>query len=253
MNNKAKSETVIYWAPAISTGEIYDFNHMYLEVKSLYEEVVINKTDLKNNMNDFLRCPAFSDLAKNTFVHRIPLDVHVDLDFKKKSYNYFVKSQLDESKPKVQLKFMREPTLKDHNLIQFTWPIIFFSEEDSMMATLSPPYFEKVSSSEYGVIVPGRFDIAKWFRPMNTEFQLWPGVNELKVSANEALCYIHFDTKKKIIFKKFIMNKELERLMQSLLKVSPHKRFAKLSDRYNVFKQSQSKERVLKLIQKQLI
>lgn len=253
MTNGKKSETIIYWAGAIANTEIYDLNHLYLGVKSLYEETLVKKADLKNNLNDFIRCPGFSDLAKNTFVHRLPLEVHATLDFKKKRANYIVENQLDKNKPKIKIDFMREPTLQDHNLIQFSWPIIFFSEEDSMMATLTPPYFEKVSTSEYGVVVPGRFDIGKWFRPMNTEFQLWPGVNEIKVSANEALCYIHFDTNKKIIFKKFIMNKEMEKLLVSILKASPFRRFAKLSDRYKIFEQSQSKQRILKLIQKQLI
>lgn len=248
-----KSETIIYYAAAISNTEIYDLNHLYLPVKSLYEETLAKKVDLKDNVNDYIRCPGFSDLAKNTFVHRVPLDVHATLDFKNKRANYIFKNQLDQHKTKVKLDFMREPTLHDHNLIQLSWPIIFFSEEDSMMATLTPPYFEKVSSSEYGVTVPGRFDIGKWFRPMNTEFQLWPGVNEIKVSANEALCYIHFDTNKKIIFRKFIMSKEMDRLLVSILKASPFRRYAKLSDRYKIFEQSQSKERILKLIQKQLI
>jgi len=253
MSHHSKSETIIYWASGISNTEAYDLNHLYLGVKSLYEEVFVKRDDLKNNISDFLRCPAFSDLAKNTFVHRIPLDVHATFDFKRKRIHYNAQNKLDEYKPKVKMELTHDPTLKDHNLVQFTWPIIFFSEENSMMSTLTPPYFEKVSSSEYGVIVPGRFDIGKWFRTMNTEFQLWPGVNELKVSANEALCYVHFDTDKKIIFKKFIMNKELERILTSIIKASPFRVFTKLSDRYEMFKQSQSKERILKLIQKQLI
>jgi len=103
------------------------------------------------------------------------------------------------------------------------------------------------------MVVPGRFDIGKWFRPMNMEFQLWEGVSEMKIAANEALCYIHFNTDKKIVFKKFIMTREMDKLLVSILRASPYRRFARLSDRYRVFEQSQSKQRVLKLIQKQLI
>lgn len=253
MGNNKKSETIIYWAAAQSNNEIYDLNHLYPGVRSLYEETVAKKVSLKDNLNDFLRCPAFSDLAKNTFVHRAPVDVHANLDFGRKRVNYIFENSLDESKYKIKMEFMREPTLENQNLIQFTWPILFFSEEDSMMATLTAPYFEQTTSSNYGVIVPGRFDIGKWFRPMNMEFQLWPGVSEIKVSAEEALCYVHFDTDKKIIFKKFIMNKEMDKLLISILRASPYRRFARLSDRYKTFEQSQSKQRVLKLIQKQLI
>lgn len=253
MAKEHKSETVIYWAAAQSNTETYDLNHLYPGVKSLYEETVSKKVSLKDNPNDFLRCPAFSDLAKNTFVHRAPVDTHAKLDFGRKRATYIFDNSLDENKFRVKLDFMRDPTIEGHNLIQYTWPILFFSEEDSMMATLTAPYFERTTSSQYGMVVPGRFDIGKWFRPMNMEFQLWEGVSEIKVVADEALCYIHFDTDKKIVFKKFIMNKEMDKLLVSILRASPFRRFARLSDRYRIFEQSQSKQRVLKLIQNQLI
>jgi hypothetical protein len=198
-------------------------------------------------------CPAFSELTKNTFVHRAPVDTNVKLDFERKRATYFAAGQPEQNIYKVPLEFKRPPSLKHHNLIQYTWPILFFSEEDSMMATLTAPYFEKTTSQDYGAIVPGRFDIGKWFRPMNAEFQLWPGVNELHIPANEALFYVHLETDKKIVFKRFIMTREIERLRASIVSVSPFKKFARLSERYRIFQRSQSKERILNLIQKQLI
>jgi len=253
MGKNNKSETTIYWAAAHPNTETYDLNHLYPGVKSLHEETVAKKVSLKDNLNDFLRCPAFSDLARNTFVHRAPVDTHATLDFARKRSSNIFDNPLDETKYRVKLDFMREPTIQGHNLIQYTWPILFFSEEDSMMATLTAPYFERTVSSQYGVIVPGRFDIGRWFRPMNMEFQLWEGVSEIRVAADEALCYVHFDTDKKIVFKKFIMTREMDKLVISILRASPFRRFARLSDRYRVFEQSQSKQRVLNLIERQLV
>jgi hypothetical protein len=253
MGTNSNSETIIYWAPGHSSGEHFDLNHLYPNLKSLYEESVEKKASLKDNTNDFLRCPAFSDLAKNTFVHRAPVDTHATFDFKRSRVNYVFGSPADEDRYRVKLEFKHQPTLQDHNLIQYTWPILFFSEEDSMVATLTAPYFERTVSQDYGVIVPGRFDVGKWFRHMNAEFQLWSGVSEIKIPANEALFYVHFDTDKKIVFKRFIINREIERLRASIVGVSPLRKFARLSERYKAFEQSQSKQRVLKLIQKQLI
>jgi len=254
MGRDNKQETTIYWAATRgSNAETYDLNHLYPEVRSLYEEIVPRKVSLKDNLNDFLRCPAFSDLAKNTFVHRAPVDTRATLDFDRKRASHIFDNQLDKNKFQVRLDFMREPTIEGHNLIQYNWPVVFFSEEDSMMATLTAPYFERTTSSQYGVVVPGRFDIGKWFRPMNMEFQLWEGVSEIRVAAGEALCYLHFDTDKKITLRRFIMNRELDRIVLSTLKVSPFRRFARLSDRYGVFERSQSKQRVLKLIRQQIV
>lgn len=254
MGNTSQSETIIYWAPGHSPTNHYDFNHLYPELKSLYEESTEKKASLTGKDNNyFLRCPAFSDLAKNTFVHRAPVDTHAVLNFSGQRANYLLESPADENKHKVKLEFKHQPTLKGHNLVVYDWSILFFSEEDSMMATLTAPYFERTASQDYGAIVPGRFDIGKWFRNMNAEFQLWEGVSEIKINANEALFYVHFETEKKIVFKRFIMSREMERLRSSIIDVSPFRKFARLSERYKVFEQSQSKQRILKLIKKQLV
>jgi len=253
MNKKTKSETIIYWSPAYSARGMYDLNHLYAEPKSVYDELLSKKAPVKDNLINFLRCPATSDLLKNTFVVRAPVDSQVSFNFDTHRTKQLNNSPMYEKTHKIDFQYVHKPTLAGHNLIDYRYPIVFFSEEDSMIATLTPPYFEHVSSYESGTIVPGRFDIAKWFRPMNMEFQLWPNINTLNILAGEAICYLHFDTDKKIILKRFVTNNEIEKLIGSFVNVSPFKKLARLSDRYKMFEQSRSKQRVLKLIQKQLI
>ena len=246
------TETIIYWAPGYQSRDTYDLNHLYPTPKSLYEEMIAKKAPLKENLNDFLRCPATSDLFKTTFVVRAPVDTNVSLNFQTRRSKEINSNAADDNRYKIKMDFIHQPTLLDHNLIDYNHPILFFSEEDSMIATLTPPYFEYVTSYQHGIIVPGRFDIGKWFRPVNMEFQLWPGVNTLNVPAGEALCYINFLTDKKIILKRFNTNRDIDKLIASIAKVSPYKRFTRLSQRYKAFEQSQSKQRILKLIEKQL-
>ena len=247
------SETIIYWAPAYQSRDHYDLNHLYATPKSIYEEIAIHKAPLKDVVSDdYLRCPATSKFLKNTFVVRAPVDTHANLNFKTSRANHVIDSPADERTYKVKLNFTHQPTLINRNLIDYSHPILFFSEEESMIATLTSPYFEKVSSYDYGTIIPGQFDIGKWFRPMNFEFQLWEGVDSIKISAGEALGYINFQTDKKIILKRFNTTRDMDKLISSILDVSPFKKFARLSDRYKVFEQSQSKQKILKLIQKQL-
>lgn len=243
----------MYWAPAYRARDSYDLNHIYAEPKSVHEELMGRKAPLKDNLSDFLRCPATSSLLKNTFVLRAPVDSNVSLNFEMRRVKDLSENTANDSAYKIKYDFIHQPTLLNHNLINYTHPVVFFSEEDTMMATLTPPYFERVSSYASGVIVPGRFDVAKWFRPMNMEFQLWPGVTSMKIPIGEALCYIHFDTDKKIVLKRFVPNHEIEKLIASFVNVSPFRRFTRLAERYAMFEQSRSKQRVLKLIQKQLI
>jgi hypothetical protein len=253
MGKSQKSETIIYWAPTYSARDMYDVNHLYSEPRSLYEELVEKKAPLKDNSLDFLRCPATSDLLKHTFVVRAPVDTNVSLNFDTRRVKQLNTNAAYENTHKIKFDFIHQPTLLNHNLVNYDYPLVFFSEEDTMPTTLTPPYFERVSSYKSGTIVPGKFDTAKWFRPMNMEFQLWPDVSTLEIPAGEALCYVHFDTDKKIILKRFVTNQEIEKLIASFVKISPFRKFAKLSERYRLFEQSKSKERVLKLINKQLL
>jgi hypothetical protein len=253
MDASQQSETVIYWAPIYQARDVYDLNHLYPEPKSLYEELIAKKAPLKDNSSDFLRCPATSDLLKTTFVVRAPVSSNVSLNFETRRSKDVDDTAAYEHAYKIKFDFIHQPTLLNHNLVDYKHQILFFAEDESMPTMLTPPYFDRVTSYEHGVIVPGQFDIAKWFRPMNMEFQLWPGVTTLNVPAGEALCYVHFRTNKKIVLKRFVVNREIEKVMVSIAKISPFKRFARLSERYRTFQQSKSKQRVLKLIQNQLI
>lgn len=247
------SETVVYWSCGHHTSYQYDLNHLYSTPKSLYSEIFTKRSSIKDNVNNYLSCPATSDLLNNTFVVRAPVSTNADLDFLTSSVKYKFDSPLDERKYKVDLQFRHQPTLLNHNLIEYIHPIIFFSEEPSLVATLTPPYFEQVTSYSYGCVVPGSFDIGKWFREMNIEFQLWPNVNSINIPYNEALCYVHFQTQKQVIFKRFIITPELDKLRYSLTRVSPFRKYARLSDRYRLFEQSKTRERILKIIQNNII
>jgi len=246
-------DLVVYWSALYSSSPYWDINHLYPTPKSLYEELFSKRSDLKENMNDYLRCPAASDHLSNTFVIRAPVDTHARLDFDTKQIDRVYLNSFEQRKYQIELEFIHEPTILNHNLIQYFRPIIFFTEEESLIATLTSPYFEKTVSHDYGCIVPGSFDIGKWFREMNMEFQLWPGVNEIKVPFNEAISYVRFETSKQVVLKRFIMNAEIERVRYALTRITPFKKFARLSEKYRLFEQSQSKQRVLKLIKDSLI
>jgi hypothetical protein len=247
------SETVIYWACGHDSMYKFDLNHMHSTPQSLYHELFLKRSFTKDNLNNYLSCPAVSDLLNNIFVIRAPVSTDADLDFSNSTVKYNFDSYLDERKYKIELLFRHQPTLLNHNLIEYIHPTIFLAEDPSLIATLTPPYFDHVTSSSYGCIVPGSFDIGKWFREMNLEFQLWPNINTIKIPYNEALCYVHFQTDKKIVLKRFIITPELDRIRHSLTRVSPFRKYARLSDRYSVFERSRTKERILRIISNNLV
>ena len=94
---------------------------------------------------------------------------------------------------------------------------IFFTEEDSLiMNAYQHPIFEENEISKRCMIIPGSFDIGKYFRNLEFSFILKDGFDEFVVKNNDVLYYLTFDTKEKIEFKQFRGVPELTAMMQSL-------------------------------------
>lgn len=246
------SKITLYWAPAHGLGAQYDFSHLYPFPSSLFEELSPLKVDLKNNRDDYLRCPAVGNRLKKIFVFRSSADTHVNvIDGQHISYN--IHSDDDQRRYQTSVDILHQPTLENCLLLNYVHPIIFFTDAPSLTVSISPPFFHKTVHSNYGAIVPGEFDVANWFRPMNFEFQLWSGVTELHVPAGEPIGYVECQTDAKIELRKFRLTPSLNRLSSSLIHVSPHRRFTKLSEKYKLFKNARISQGILKEIQDNLV
>jgi len=247
----SNGEIDVYWAPAHGLGNQYDFSHLYPFPISLYEELAPHKVDLKDNRDDFLRCPAVGNKLKKIFVFRSTTNTKVRI-IDGQYISYEVQSEDDQRRHQTSVELLHKPTLEGMWLLNYMHPVIFFSDAPSLVASMTPPYFHKTVSSQYGAIVPGEFNIAQWFRPMNFEFQLWKGVEELHVPAGEPIGYVEFATDARVNLRRFHLTPHLNKLSSSLIHVSPHRRFTKLKEKYLLFNQSKIRGGILKEIRDNL-
>lgn len=248
----SKEKLTIYWAPAHALGTQYEFSHLYPFPVSLYEDIAPQKADLKENRDDFLRCPAVSNKLKKTFVFRSTTNTHVKV-VDGQYVSYWVTSEEDKRRHQTTVELLHQPTLQNRILLNYLHPVVFFAEADSLMMSLTPPYFHQTEHSKYGVIVPGEFDIVNWFRPINFEFQLWEGIDELIVPAGEPLGYVDFQTNMQIELRRFNMTNNLGKVASSLIHVSPHRRYAKLSEKYKLFRNARISQGILREIRDNLV
>lgn len=245
-------QITLYWAPAHAIGNQYEFSHLYPEPLSLYEELVPLKVDVKDNRDDYLRCPAVSSFFRRTFVFRSTTNTNIKV-IDGQYVSYEVSSEDDQRRHQTTVELVHKPTLKNHLLANYMHPVIFFTDAPSLNVCITPPYFSQSTHSKFGVIVPGEFNVAKWFRPMNFEFQLWEGVKELQIPANDPIAYFSCQTDAKIVLRKFHLTPRLNKLSSSLIHVSPHRRFAKLKDKYSLFERSKIGGGILREIQDNLV
>jgi hypothetical protein len=243
----------IYWAP-ISTSDS-DFppnkNLLYQDPITLlkhWSELSIND---KNLSPSFVKCPAFQNISKNTYVFNCPID---------SSYSYMAHSNKKEdvSLIPINLNALDAEVLRDKifNIgpsINLNFRIVMFSEEP-VEIMLTGPYLHNVEYTKNGSIASGQFDIGQWFRPIETEIQLYSNSGEIHFKKDEPLFYVKILTDKKINLARFELTKELDSYVKSCVSANTVFGFGlKLNNFYQIFNKSRTRDIVLKKIKANLI
>ena len=158
--------------------------------------------DLVNEVK-YNRCPAFVDELKNLYGM-------------KSYYDYTLKfGKNDVSSPDYTQEFFhRHFTIKSFkgNLFEFQENLFFFTDEPSLEMSLLPAYMEDNSVVNSTIMIPGQFDIGKYFRGLQFAFHMKQNCNEIIFNRKEICCYIKFHTKKKLQFKQFLWTPEINQM-----------------------------------------
>lgn len=177
--------------------------------ESVYKDFV---KDLKNQKVFLTSCPAVKDYMKNTFSV-------------KSLYNYNFKIVDSDKGKTVFTDIYDQAFFNDHLLIRsiedklfsFMKRFVFFTEEKSLlMSSGMLPFLEDNNITKRCVIIPGVFDIGKWFRQIEFAFYLKKDYDEFKIEENEIFQYIKFHTNEKIIFKQFKVNEEIQDFLHDI-------------------------------------
>jgi hypothetical protein len=232
----------VYWCPVSEKSDM-DWNILFYDPELLMSNLNINKNK-PTPASNFFKCPAFINEVKNTFVLKNPISSEYI-----KHDNTFIPI----SPAYVALNFPHDDTLKNNKLVSYKMSWIFFTEEDSLEMSLTSPYFSNSPHLQYGSIVPGRFDIGKWFRNINTEFNIWEDSDRLSIEDKEPIAYVKFHTNKNIDLVRFTMNDRLEGISNTTGRSSTWMPHQTLIERYKKFKETRTKDVVLREIKKNLL
>ena len=242
VNKKIK----IYWAP-YTTDEKMDWSILHYDPENLFKRFKkdLNKESINKEGGNLIMCPVVKDFAKKIFTFKNTLESH----FKFGKNNEITAL----SKNYITASFVHEPSFKNCKLVVYHTPIIFFSEKD-VSITLTSPFFSNCEHLKYGSIVPGKFNISKWFRNINIEFNLWENVDELKINKNEDLFYVNFECEEdEIELIRFDINDRLIKIAETTGKASGWEKLIPLRERYERFKKAQLNKIVIKEIEKNIV
>ncbi len=245
---KTDNETIeIYWSPYFGgqSNEI-DWSMLYDgEMLTLYDTMRKNMThnENENRFNNVFYCPAFKNLTSNIAILKNTLHSKFKIENN---------TATAVSNSSIFGHIHRPPSINNRLHFKYGMGWIFFSEANVEL-TLSSPYLDSSDYMNSGSLVPGKFNISRWFRPVNMEFILREGVNEFELKKNEHLGYVNFNTSKHLKFTKFEMNQKLHSYANACSRANEWEKWIPLAERYARFKQSQASKLILTEIKKNIM
>ena len=236
-------KTKIYWSPVFNIEEYIDWNILYKEPENLHKRLIQNVDKKINKFDNLIFCPAVKNLTNNIFVLKSPMN---------SSYEIRGQEIIPKSKNYITARKPHSNNFKENYLFVLNISYIFFTEEDIDM-TLTAPYFSNSPHLQFGSIVPGKFNISKWFRNFDLEINLWTNVKEFTLKEDEDLAYLHFDSNKEIELIRFDMNEKLFKMMRACATSSNWEKYVPFIQRYKRFKESLMNKKVIKEIKNNIV
>ena len=198
----------------------------------------------KTPIDNFEDCPAVVNALKNYY--SIPSIVDYEVEFTSTGV---------QAKEHNQEFFNTAFVLRnrEEQMFSLKLPYIFFCEE-SLEVSQVQPFMERNYVNDNCMVIPGKFDISKWFRGFEFTCYLKSSANNVfKVKEKDSLFYLQFHTNEKINFKHFHMSRTLLDYFSLGIDAKEYKpKYKNLDYFYNLFKNYNMKGKVLKEIKNNL-
>lgn len=223
------AKIVLGWAPYntdSSNGLLYLFSK---------PENVYNK-HIKDGEYKHKQCPATIELTRKTFVIESPFDAHFILDADKRTLELIPPCNLPEKFFHIRKGQYGD---KDFPVVSMNFYQLFVTEDKDVSITITSPWFEESVNPAFRV-VPGRFSISDWWRPLDFAMQLHNRRQEVKIKKGDPLYYVDVHTKNpedSVIIKEIELDPPLVTFIQGALDYKFFRPMCPLKTLYGAFNQ----------------
>jgi len=226
-------------------------------------------------MNKFFKDRITEDVAHEISYNKCPslFNELTNVYGMKSVYYYVIQLEGDQNNPNISTNLIgpTEPPEEFFNqhvnvrsikgrLFSFQQGLVFFTDAKSLIMSQLPPFMEDNNIAKNTILIPGQFDIGKYFRDLDFAWHYRNGCNKIEFSRKEISFYIKFHTKEKIKFQRFLFTEELQHLGGAVTLIKNNKKidaiakfkFEALNYYYNIFDRSNLKNKMLKIIKENL-
>lgn len=216
----------------------------YTEASNIFmhaPELVLNNLQRQKNQR-LLRCPAFTDSLKNTYLIR---SLH--------TYSLTLDGDRVYADSKGQQFFDQHVFVRDANagMCSFFSPKLFFFSEQPLVMEQTTAIYHENKFTDGAMLIGGQYNIGKHFRPVETAFY-FKAPNKVSFVQDEPIYYVKFHTKEKIKFVPFQFTEDIKTLTSTRLGVKNPNKIIPLSRWYDITEKFY-KKRLLKLIKESLL
>lgn len=230
------AKVTVGWAPYLDTEYAKGLAFFITKPLSVFD------SKMRTGGHRYRLCPATRDLARNTFVVTAPFDAHFYLNADLRTIEF-----IGTNKQAFDFFNMRANQYgpADQPLMSINYYQLFVTEHEHVDMTMTAPWFEE--STANFKIVPGRFNIGKWWRPLDVAMQLSNRQQEIKIKRGDVLFYVTFSTGNPddiITLKEIQVTKDLQDFCNLATGVKHYQPKCPLKTLYGWFKQFKRKPRL---------
>lgn len=139
----------------------------------------------------YMKCPAFQDAYKNTFVVRSPFDLTIKVN----ENRYITTDRFgQEFYDSVIVNRAGEIGTKDPLLISCCLHLLFVPNKDCMIEVM-PANMHITELTKNIRVIPGKFNAYKWTRVIDFAFEVVDETKPIVFKRNEPLFYVRFEPK----------------------------------------------------------
>jgi len=198
-----------------------------------------------NMSSGVVQCPAMKDEHKNLFGIKSLYDYEFTIDIENNTV-----STSDYDKEFYDWHVL----VRDFSerFFSFSQEYIFFTDAPSLqMSAGLLPHLENNNIVERCAVVPGMFDIGKWYRPIEFAFFLKPQFDKFKIEKDEIFQYVKFHTSKKINFIQFRESDMLKSYLNDVINIRKNKK--DIQSLLSYYKHFKLKKHILKNIKENIL
>jgi hypothetical protein len=206
---------IVYWSPYEKPNQKASFMSYFEPVLAL--SIVMSEqtqNPIDRNENLYKNCPAFRDFWHNVFALKLTHDYTLEFDDERVWSNNFTQEFFDDY---IMIRSVKDRMFTIQNLNLFVC-------EEPLEISIMSAHFEDNNFVNGTRIIPGQFDIGKWFRPLECAFFAKKGVKKIDMKAGDVFCYVKFHSKEKVTIKRFHANSEIKELISDAMMFVRHKK-----------------------------